>query len=130
MLLVFQGQLIRQNAPPQTTSDDLEIAILNALNLVDQINGSISNFEDELSCTKKTITWKRTEQFFKIVDTNLPENFTSVWMRAIMCQLNQRFNLPPWATPRAFEFFENYCSNSSLPKPNTVQMPHTTCPFR
>ena len=36
------------------------------------------------SCTKKTITWKRTEQFFKIVDTNLPENFTSVWMRAII----------------------------------------------
>ena len=58
------------------------------------------------SCTKKTITWKRTEQFFKIVDTNLPENFTSVWLRAIMCWLNQSFNLPPWATPRAFEFLK------------------------
>ena len=77
------------------------------------------------SCTKKTIAWKRTEQFFKIVDTNLPENFTSVWLRAIMCRLNQSFNLHPWATPRAFEFFENYCSNSSLPEPNAVQMPHT-----
>ena len=77
------------------------------------------------SCTKKTITWKRTEQFFKIVDTNLPENLTSVWLRAIMCRLNQSFNLHPWATPRAFEFFENYCSNSSLPEPNAVQMPHT-----
>ena len=77
------------------------------------------------SCTKKTITWKRTGQFFKIVNTNLPENFTSVWMRVIMCQLNQSFNLPPWATPRAFECFENYCSYSSLPEPNAVQMPHT-----
>ena len=77
------------------------------------------------SCTKKTITWKRTEQFFKIVDTNLPENLTSVWLRAIMCRLNQSFNLHPWATPRAFEFFENYCSNSSRPEPNAVQMSHT-----
>ena len=32
---------------------------------------------------------------------------------------------PPRATPRAFHFFENYCSNSPLPGQNAVQMPHT-----
>ena len=32
---------------------------------------------------------------------------------------------PPRATPRAFDFFENCCSNSPYPGQNAVQMPHT-----
>ena len=40
-------------ATPDSTSDDLEIAILKALNLVDQINGSVSNFEDVLQFAKE-----------------------------------------------------------------------------
>lgn len=40
-------------ATPDSISGNLEIAILNALNLVDQINGSISNFEDVLQFAKE-----------------------------------------------------------------------------
>ena len=32
---------------------------------------------------------------------------------------------PPQANPRAFDSFENYCSNSPLPGEKAVQMPHT-----
>ena len=42
-----------------------------------------------------------------------------------MYRSNRSFNIPPRTTPRAFDFFENYCSNSPLPGPNNVQMPHT-----
>ena len=31
---------------------------------------------------------------------------------------------PPRATPRAFEFLENFCSNSPLPRLKSFQMPH------
>ena len=31
---------------------------------------------------------------------------------------------PPGQPSRAFDFFENYCSNSPLPEPNAVQMPY------
>ena len=30
----------------------------------------------------------------------------------LMYRSNRSFNIPPWTTPRAFDFFENYCSNS------------------
>ena len=42
----------------------------------------------------------------------------------IMYQSNQSFHNPPrggWF-PRAFEFLENFCSNSTLPGPKAVQM--------
>ena len=36
----------------------------------------------------------------------------------IMYRSNRSFNMPPpGATPRVFDFFENYCSNSPLPGP-------------
>ena len=38
----------------------------------------------------------------------------------IMYQSNRSFNIPlPRATPRAFEFLENCCSNSPLPRPKS-----------
>ena len=37
--------------------------------------------------------------------------------RNIMYRSNRSFNMPPRATPRAFDFFENYCSNSPLHGP-------------
>ena len=36
---------------------------------------------------------------------------------SIMYRSNRRFNMPPRATPRVFDFFENYRSNSPLPGP-------------
>ena len=38
---------------------------------------------------------------------------------------NRSFNMPPRATPRAFDFFTNYCSNSRLPGPKC----HSNAPF-
>ena len=37
----------------------------------------------------------------------------------VMYRSNRSFNMPPPppATPRAFDFFENYCSNSPLSRP-------------
>ena len=41
----------------------------------------------------------------------------------IMYQSNRSFNIPPpLATPRAFEFLENFCSNSPLTGRKAVQM--------
>ena len=37
---------------------------------------------------------------------------------------------PPRATPRAFDFFENYCSNSPLPGPKCRSNAPHWCPFR
>ena len=39
----------------------------------------------------------------------------------VMYRSNRSFNIPPRATPRAFDFFENYCSNSGVgaPTPGT-----------
>ena len=39
--------------------------------------------------------------------------------RSLMYQSNRGFNIPPRATPRAFEFLENFCSNSPLPRPKS-----------
>ena len=36
-----------------------------------------------------------------------------------MYQSNRSFNIPPRAAPRAFEFLENFCSNSPLPRPKS-----------
>ena len=33
----------------------------------------------------------------------------------VMYRSNRSFNIPPRATPRAFDFFENHCANSPLP---------------
>ena len=35
----------------------------------------------------------------------------------LMYRSNRSFNMPPPGNPRAFDFFENYCSNSPLPGP-------------
>ena len=35
----------------------------------------------------------------------------------VMYRSNRSFNMPPRATPRAFDFFEIFCSNSPLPGP-------------
>ena len=43
----------------------------------------------------------------------------------VMYRSNRSFNMPPPpGTPRAFDFFENHCSNSPFPGQNAVQMPH------
>ena len=39
-------------------------------------------------------------------------------------QSNRSFNIPPRATPRAFEFLENFCSNSPSRGRKAVQIPH------
>ena len=40
--------------------------------------------------------------------------------------IGRSFNMPPRATPRAFDFFENHCSNSALPGPKCrSNAPHT-----
>ena len=50
------------------------------------------------------------------------QNYT-VWIyRLVAClmyQSNRSFNIPPRATPRTFEFLENFCSNSPLPRPKS-----------
>ena len=43
-----------------------------------------------------------------------------------MYRSNRSLNMPPRATPREFDFFENFCSNfPPYPGQNAVQMPHT-----
>ena len=42
---------------------------------------------------------------------------------AVMHQSNQSFNIFPWATPWAFEFLENICSNPPLSGQKAVQIP-------
>ena len=43
---------------------------------------------------------------------------------------NRSFNMPPPATPRAFDFFENYCPNSPLPGPKCRSNDPHWSPFR
>ena len=38
--------------------------------------------------------------------------------------LKSKLTHPPRATRRAFQFLENFCSNSPLPRPKAVQKPH------
>ena len=46
------------------------------------------------------------------------ERFLFLYQISVMYRSDRRFNIsPPRATPRAFDFFENYCSNSPLPGP-------------
>ena len=69
---------------------------------------------------------------FLFFDCGVPENiiFILLWLLSpfrecshfvmalcVMYRSNRSFNMPPRATPRAFDFFENYCSNSPLPEP-------------
>ena len=43
----------------------------------------------------------------------------------LMYQSNRSFNIPPpRATPGYLYFLQNFCSNSPLPRPKAVQMPH------
>ena len=48
------------------------------------------------------------------------------WLQFIY-RSNRSFNIPPSprATPRVFDFLENYCSNPPYPNQNAVQMLHT-----
>ena len=48
----------------------------------------------------------------------------------VMYQSNRSFNMPPRAIPRAFDFFENYCSNSPLPGPKCRSNAPHWGPFR
>ena len=52
-------------------------------------------------------------------------NIMKIEYNGVMYRSNRSFNMPPRATTRAFDFFENYCSNSPHPGQNAVQMPHT-----
>ena len=48
-----------------------------------------------------------------------------------MYRSNRSFNmLPPWATPRTFDFFEIFCSNSPLPGPKCRSNAPHWGPFR
>ena len=49
---------------------------------------------------------------------------------SIMYRSNRSFNMPPRATPPAFDFFENYCSNSPLPGPKCRSNAPHWGPFR
>ena len=49
---------------------------------------------------------------------------------AIMYRSNRSFNMPPRATPRTFDFFENYCWNSPLPGPKCRSNAPHWGPFR
>ena len=66
-------------------------------------------------------TKKKSFDFFTL-KRSLPKLFqlffSGLWFPFIMYRSNRSFNMPPpRATPRAFDFFENYCSNSPLPGP-------------
>ena len=37
----------------------------------------------------------------------------------IYVPVKSKLQHPPWATPQAFEFLENFCSNSPLPRPKS-----------
>ena len=47
-----------------------------------------------------------------------------------MYRSNRSFSMPPRATPRAFDFFENYCSSSPLPGPKCRSNAPHWGPFR
>ena len=47
-----------------------------------------------------------------------------------MYRSNRSFNMPPPASPRAFDFFENYFSNSPLPGPKCRSNAPHWGPFR
>ena len=68
-------------------------------------------------------TTKHTGFLFEV--TTFPHLLPCNFYLQFMYRSNGSFNMPPPGNPRAFDFFENYCSNSPLPGLNAVQMPHT-----
>ena len=46
-------------------------------------------------------------------------------MASVYISVKSKFQHPPWAPPRVFDFLENYCSNPPYLNQNAVQMPHT-----
>ena len=62
---------------------------------------------------------------FLLEVTTFPHLLPCNFYLQFMYRSNESFNMPPPGNPRAFDFFENYCSNSPLPGLNAVQMPHT-----
>ena len=73
-----------------------------------------------------TITWAgpaRIRHFYIEIGNNAHE-------QCVMYRSNRSFNMPPRATPRAFDFFENYCSNCPLPGPKCRSNAPHWCPFR
>ena len=69
------------------------------------------------------------------VNYALEENVSTeqMWIfLLLMYRSNRSFNMPPppRANPRAFDFFENYCSNSPLPGPKCRSNAPHYGPFR
>ena len=62
---------------------------------------------------------------FLLEVTTFPHLLPCNFYLQFMYRSNGSFNMPPPGNPRAFDFFENYCSNSPYPGQNAVQMPHT-----
>ena len=56
--------------------------------------------------------------------------FTRVFGACFMYQSNRSFNILPQATPRAFEFLENICSNSPVPGPKSCSNTPPLGPFQ
>ena len=71
--------------------------------------------------------------FILMIVSSPSRNFyrsTGCFQSNIMYRSNRSFNIPPRATPRAFDFFENYCSNSPLPRPKCRSNAPHKGPFR
>ena len=49
---------------------------------------------------------------FSCQEYNVKKQSIQTSNSVLMYRSNRSFNMPPRATPRAFDFFENYCSNS------------------
>ena len=67
-------------------------------------------YENERISIKKQLTLDKV-----CVTSLLCIPWADLWpFNTVMYRSNRSFNIPPRANPRAFDFFENYCSNSSL----------------
>ena len=73
-------------------------------------------------------TTKHTGFLFEV--TTFPHLLPCNFYLQFMYRSNGSFNMPPPGNPRAFDFFENYCSNSPLPGPKCRSNAPHWGPFR